>query len=53
MSFGKSLDTINYCIHEIREVEPNVYLVVYQKDRYKKYHKGPFLKMYIVDATKD
>ena len=34
-------------------MEPNVYLIIYQKGRHNKIKEDPLLKCFIIDATKD
>ena len=43
----------NYSINEIKEVELNVYLVVYREKFFNKIKDDPPFKCFIVDATKD
>ena len=52
MNLGKIINTVNYYIDIIREVDPNVYLVIYQKVD-NTINEGPFHKHFIVDARKD
>ena len=51
--FNKLISKVGYCISAIREVEPNVYLVVYEKGDGNKIKKDPLFKCFIVDASKD
>ena len=52
MRVDKSINIDNYSIVEIREVEPNVYLVVCKKGRDNKI-KEPIFKCFIINETKD
>ena len=51
---NKIINTENYRINELREVEPNVYLVIYQKGFDNKIkEEDPLFKFFIIDATID
>ena len=43
---------VDYNIDEVREVEPNVYFVIY-KQKPNKINEDPLFKYFIVDATKN
>ena len=53
MRTKKGINTVNYNTKEIREVEPHVYLVIYQKNNNKKFEEGPLFKYFIMDARND
>ena len=48
----KVINTDNYQINSIWEMESNVYFVIYQRGE-NKINEGPLFKCFIVDATKD
>ena len=50
---NKEINIVDYKISKIREVEPNVYLMVYKKDCGNASKEDPFFKHFIVDANKD
>ena len=47
------MNTFNYQIIGVNEVEPNVYLVTCKKGDNNKIKEEPLYKHFIVDATKD
>ena len=47
------MNTFNYQIIGVREMEPNVYLVTCKKGDNNKIKEEPLFKHFIVDATKD
>ena len=47
------INTVNYKIREIMEVESNVYLIAYKKEADQRLKGEPLLKYFIIDANKD
>ena len=52
VSKGKDFGKIDYKFNTVTEIEPNIYLIISQKNNNQKLKGGPLFKQFIVDASK-